>query len=257
MEQLKRDIIDIGQRLYRNGFVSSNDGNISAKTDEKHILTTPTGLNKGELKRDDLVVVDLKGNVVRGSRKPSSELKMHLYIYEKRQDIKAIVHAHPPYCTGFATAGIPLDKCVLPEVILTIGAMPLAQYATPSTDEIVKSIENLVPASDAVMLANHGAVTLGTDLMDAYWKMERMEHAAKISYIASTLGGEQVLPKQEIDKLVRIRQESGATGPAPVCWSCNDCIGDTCVLHDYKNAAELPSENEISQIVTKILKSLR
>jgi len=256
MEQLKSDIIEVGRRLYQNGFISSTDGNISIRIDEKRIIATASGVNKGALKRSDLVVVDRRGKRLQGGKEPSSELAMHLYIYDQRPEIAAVVHAHPPYCTGFAAAGIPLDRCVLPEIILTIGAVPLASYATPSTPEVIESLRTFIPECDAVMLANHGAVTLGKDVMDAYWKLERIEHAAKISYIARTLGGEKVLPKEEVQKLVDIREKSGASGHAPVCWSCGDCIGEECVLHEYKSSPESPNQDEIRDIVKKVLASL-
>jgi L-fuculose-phosphate aldolase len=256
MEQLKKDIIETGRMLYEHEFISSSDGNISIKIDEKRILTTPTGMNKGLLKRSDLVVVDRKGKKLQGMKNPSSEIDMHLFIYDTRPDISAIVHAHPPYCTGFAAAGIPLDRCVLPEVILTIGAIPLASYATPSTKEVAESLKELVPNSDALLLANHGAVTLGKNLKDAYWKMERIEHASKISYIAKTLGGEQVLPKKEVDKLIEIREKSGSTELTAKCWSCGDCIGDPCVNHDYKQKPAEIKTGEIDEIVRKVLSSL-
>jgi len=258
MEKHKKDIIAIGKKLYDLGFISSGDGNISIRVDENKIITTPTGLNKGNLKRDELVVVDMKGKKISGKLEPSSELLMHLCYYENRPDVKAVVHAHPPYCTGFATAGISLEKCVLPEVILTVGSIPLAPYGTPSTTELTDTIKDLVPKCDAILLSNHGAVTAGTDAMDAYWKMERIEHAAKISYIARTLGGEKVLPKSEVKKLYEIKDKYGSGGPHPVCWDCEDCIGEDCVLHAYKDEAKAEKNiTEIDNIVEKILNKMR
>ncbi|MCP4727942.1 MAG: class II aldolase/adducin family protein [bacterium] len=257
MEQLRRQIIEAGKKLDEKGFVSSNDGNISAVIDDKTILATPTGFNKGVLKRDDLVIVDREGKKISGKYNPSSEILMHLGYYKKRPDVKAVVHAHPPYSTGFATAGLSLEKCVFPEVILTIGAIPLAQYGTPSTDELVDSISELVVECDAILLANHGAVTAGKDVMDAYWKMERVEHIAKISYIARTLGGEKVLPKTEVKKLVELREKMGGSGPYPLCWDCDDCVGDACVLNNIKDSGNSTSADiDIDNIVKNVLKHL-
>ncbi len=255
MEQIRRQILEAGQRLDRKGFVSSNDGNISALIDDKTVLATPTGINKGILKRDDLVVTDREGKKISGKLNPSSEIMMHLGYYNKRPDIRAVVHAHPPYCTGFATAGLSLEKCVFPEVILTIGAIPLAEYGTPSTQELVDSITGLAVECDAILLANHGAVTAGKDVMDAYWKMERVEHIARISFIARTLGGEKVLPKTEVKKLVEIREKMGGTGPFPLCWDCEDCVGDACVLNGNKSSAGgIVSDNDIDDLVKTVLK---
>ena len=256
MEQQKKEIIEAGRRLYERGYVVSSDGNISVRLDDKRILTTPAGMNKGELKRDDLVVVDMDGKKLQGRREPSSELNMHLFIYRNRPDVKAIVHAHPPYCTGYATAGIPLDKCVLPEVILTIGSIPLAQYATPSTEEVAESLKPYIADSQAVLLANHGAVTFGKDVMDAYRKLERIEHAAHISFVSHTLGGQRILPEEQVKKLEDIRSASPDAGPAPKCQSCVDCVGDSCVNHPYKQETPTPPESDIRDIVRKVLSKM-
>jgi len=173
-----------------------------------NILATPTAVNKGMVRADDLVIVDPGGNLLSGLRRPSTELQMHLYIYQQRRDVRAVVHAHPPYATGFATARIPLNECLFPEVIVGLGAIPLADYATPSTTEVVESIAPFVANADAILLSNHGAVTYGTDLLDAYFKMEKLEHASQITFVARLLGGEKPLTEEQLEKLRKISEES-------------------------------------------------
>jgi L-fuculose-phosphate aldolase len=202
------DLVDVCHRIYDKGFVSATDGNISARLENGNILATPTAINKGMVRPDDLVIVDLEGNLVSGLKRPSTELLMHLYIYRARTDVQAAVHAHPPHATGFATARIPLTECLFPEVIVGLGAIPLASYATPSTEEVVESIAPFVQNADAILLANHGVVTYGTDLLDAYFKMEKVEHAAHITLVAHLLGGEKPLSESDIEKLRKISAES-------------------------------------------------
>jgi L-fuculose-phosphate aldolase len=173
-EKLIEEIVEISHLIYKKGFVSSTDGNISAKLPNGNILCTPTSVNKGEVKKSHIVEVNPMGEVVYGIYKPSTEIKMHLFIYQRRDDVKAIIHAHPPFATAFATAGLSLEGYVLPEVIVNLGKIPLAKYATPSTEEVPLSIEPFVEKHDAFLLQNHGAVTLGSSLKDAYFKMEKL-----------------------------------------------------------------------------------
>lgn len=252
---LRKAIVDIGRRMYQRGFVAANDGNISVRIEKTRVITTPTGCSKGYLDPDILVVVDLEGKIVSGS-KPSTELPLHLYIYRERPDVNAVVHAHPAYATGFATAGLALDKCVLAEVIVTIGSIPLAKYGTPSTEELPNTLRPYIHSCDAFLLANHGVVTVGTDLMDAYFKMERVEHYAHILYIARALGGEKVLPKEAVKKLYEIRESYGSESLNPGCYACyNDCIGDACVNYDVQHDPEGP--DYFNEIVEKVLEAVR
>src|SRR5687767_9726365 len=169
-EQVRADIVEAGRRLYARGFVASNDGNISYRLDDTRLITTPKSVSKGFMTPDMMVVVDYSGRKVAGDRDPSSELPMHLEIYRNRPDVNAVVHAHPPLATGFAVAGIPLTRAVLAEVITTLGSIPIAEYGTPSTPELPASVEPFVRTHDALLLANHGALALGTDLFAAYYK---------------------------------------------------------------------------------------
>jgi len=205
--RVKQDIIEVGKRMYDKGFVASNDGNISARISEDRIIITPTGVSKGYMSEYDLITVDMQGNVVYGDKKPSSEIKMHLAVYRKRPDVKAIVHAHPPAATAFAVANKNLDKITLPEAVFSLGNIAMAEYGTPSTDKIPMAVEKCIDRSDALLLANHGALTVGGDVMDAYYKMETLEHFAKISLYARLLGGERVLDEEETRELFRVRKE--------------------------------------------------
>ncbi len=198
---IARHLVLICHRIYEKGFVTATDGNVSARLTNGNILITPSALNKGRVKESDLVEVKADGTPITLSRKPSTELGMHLFIYQERSDVQAIVHAHPTYATGFATARIPLTDCLFPEVIVGLGAIPLAAYATPSTREVVDALAPYVKTADAILLANHGVVTYGSDLDDAYFKMEKVEHAAHIAFVARMLGGEQPLTSEEITKL--------------------------------------------------------
>jgi L-fuculose-phosphate aldolase len=184
VEEAGDAILMVGKRMYEQGFVAANDGNISVRLSEDRCLSTPTGMSKGFMNRSDLVITDMQGRKISGKRQPTSEIKMHLRAYELRSDISAVVHAHPPHATAYAVAGIPLDECILPEVIVTIGSVPLAAYGTPSTEEVPESIEAVVTRCDAFLLRNHGVMTVGTDVLGAYHKMETVEHFARISFLA-------------------------------------------------------------------------
>jgi L-fuculose-phosphate aldolase len=188
-------------RLYRHGFVAATDGNVSVRLDNGNILTTRSGVNKGDATPRDLIEVTPAGKPAGGSVRPSTELGMHLFIYRERADVMAVVHAHPPYATGFAVARQPLDRPVLPEVVVGLGSIPLAAYATPSTPEVAASLRPHVRSSCAVLLAGHGAVTWGATPEEAYFRMEKVEHAAQIIFVARMLGGERVLNTAELKKL--------------------------------------------------------
>jgi len=252
---LRQTILDIGRRMYDKNFVAANDGNISVRLDNARILATPTGISKGFMTSEELVITDMKGNCLSPGR-PSSELPMHLFILNERPDVNAVVHAHPPYATGFATAGIALDKCVLAEVIVTIGSVPLAAYGTPSTQELPDSLKPYIHSHDAFLMANHGVVTVGKDLLDAYFKLERVEHSAKIIYLAKVLGGETILPAEAVKKLYDIRETYGIEALNPGCYACHDeCIGDACINHAIKFNPDAP--DYFNQVVEKILRDVK
>ena len=216
-ERLRADIVEIGRRLHDRGFVASNDGNISVRIGDDRLLTTPTGVSKGFMTPDMMVTTDLTGRKLTGDRAPSSEILMHLAVYEHRPEIKAVVHAHPPTATGFAVAGIPLDRAVLAEVVTTLGSIPIADYGTPSTSELADAVRQHIRAHDGVLLANHGALTVADELFAAYYKMETVEHFARISLVARQLGGERLLSREEVSRLQDLRDRYGIAAPAPLC----------------------------------------
>jgi L-fuculose-phosphate aldolase len=216
-DQIRADIVEVGRRLWERGYVASNDGNISVRLDERRLITTPAGVSKGFMTPDMMVVTDFAGNKLTGDRKASSELKMHLQVYHDRPDAHAVVHAHPPTATGFAVAGIPLDRAVLAEVVCTLGSIPIAEYATPSTDELPAACSKYLKAHDGLLLANHGALAIGPDLFTAYHRMETIEHFAKISLVTRMLGREHLLSREEVNRLQGLRGMYGISSPAPVC----------------------------------------
>jgi L-fuculose-phosphate aldolase len=209
IDSLREEIIEVGKRIYARGYVASNDGNISARINDDKVLITSTGISKGFMKPEDLIIIDMDGKLIDGNKKPSSEVFMHVQIFKERPDIKSVCHAHPPYATGFAVAGIPLDKYVLPEVVITLGTIPLVEYGTTGTEEFYKPLLPLLKDFDAFLLANHGALTIGKDIFNAYYKMETLEHFAHIAFIAHQLGNVNTLNKDQVQKLFSLREKFG------------------------------------------------
>jgi|SRR4051812_4596003 L-fuculose-phosphate aldolase len=207
LSQYRDAIVHFGKVLYDRGFIAATDGNISVRLDENRLLVTPTCMCKGMMQPNDLVVVDLHGRKIEGERNVSSEVQMHLLVYNMRPDIQAIVHAHPPTATGFAAAGIALDQPLVSEVVLTLGEIPLAPYGCPGTQALSDCLRPLVPDYDAILMANHGVVTYADDLNRAFMHMETVEHFAKITLVARTLGQQQVLAPEEVRKLADIRRQ--------------------------------------------------
>jgi len=217
VESLRADIVEIGRRMYARGYTASNDGNISVRIGPDRLLMTPKSVCKGFMTPDMMCVTDLDGKKISGDRDPSSEALMHLEVYRQRPDVNAVVHAHPPTATGFAVAGIPLDRAVLAEVLTTLGSIPLAEYATPSTAELPEAVRKYIKAHDGMLLANHGALTVGADLYSAYYKMETIEHFAHISLVARLLGRENLIAREEVMRLQELRGTYGIKAPAPIC----------------------------------------
>ncbi|MDQ3071008.1 MAG: class II aldolase/adducin family protein [Acidobacteriota bacterium] len=227
---LRADIVEVGRRLYARGFVASNDGNISVRLDGSRLLMTPAGVSKGFMTAEMMVVTDFEGRLVgdAGGRRPSTEIQMHLTAYRERPDVQAVVHAHPPLATGFAVAGIALDRAVLAEVVTTLGSIPIAEYGTPSTPELPAAVSKFVKAHDGMLLANHGALALGKDLFSAYYKMETIEHAANITLVARLLGREHLLSRDEVRKLQGLRGHYDIASPAPICAEDVRGGGESC-----------------------------
>jgi L-fuculose-phosphate aldolase len=204
--EARRQIIEAGRRLHDRFFVASNDGNISARLSPTEILITPTGVNKGDMTPEQLLRIDMQGKVISGSLKPSSETKMHLAVFRARPEVQAIVHAHPPAATGFAACRIRLDQdVVLPEVVYGLRKIGLADYATPSTDELPRAVEKEIAGCEAVLLSNHGALTVGGDVMEAYYKMEVLEQYARVRLVTRILGAPKPLSEAEVAAVTRLR----------------------------------------------------
>lgn len=200
-------VCDVCHKMWQLGWVAANDGNVSVKLQDGTFLVTPTGISKGEISPDKLLIINSQGEVLQGrdELKPSSEVKMHLRCYQERQDIGAVLHAHPPTATGYAVAGKSLDDYSMIETVITIGSVPLTPYGTPSTSEVPDSIAPYLQHHDVLLLQNHGALTVGADLMTAYYRMETLELFAKISLTAHLLGGAKEIPLHEINKLFDLR----------------------------------------------------
>ena len=209
-KKAKKAILDIGQRMYVRNFVAANDGNISIRTGENEVWATPTGVSKGFMKKKMLVKVDLEGNVLEGTKKPSSELKMHLRAYQENPELLSVCHAHPPICTCFAIAGIPLDVPVLAEAVITLGDVPVAPYAELGSKEVPEVIAPYCHTHNGVLLANHGAVTWAEDPYSAYYRLESMEYYANILMITGNILKEQnTLTEEQVERLLAMREKFG------------------------------------------------
>jgi L-fuculose-phosphate aldolase len=213
-QQVRAQIVEFATRCYERGLIVAGDGNISVRVAPNRVIATPSGVSKGWMKPEMMVLVDEAGNPLETTKyRVSSEFPMHQIIYRARPDIHAVVHAHPPHATGFAVAGLALDKAILSEVVLTLGCVPLASYGTPSTNELTAAIEPYLAYHDALLMANHGAVAYAETLEKAFNKLETLEHTARISLIARSLGNENTLPGAAIEKLFEIRERGGMMRP--------------------------------------------
>lgn len=251
-QEIREQICEVGRRVWMKGWVASNDGNFSMRMDDTYVIATPTGVSKGFMSPDMLIKVDMDGNVRAGYLKPSSEIMIHLEAYKQRDDIRGFVHAHPPISTGFAVANIPLEFKTLPEIIISLGSIPLATYGTPSTMELAESISELVKCHDAILLANHGAITLGKDVMNAYYKMEAVEHFASISLTAHTLGGMKPISEPNIKKLEEVREKFGIKIGGTACMSCGSCTDSA----DHSQTTKDEYEELIEDLTRKVMREL-
>ena len=230
----REEIVRVCRLLHEKGYVAATDGNVSVRLSSNRILSTPSGLSKGFLAPEQLVVTDLEGKKIlthepaRRDLKPTSELLMHLEAYRQRPDICAVVHAHPPICVALSIAGISLAKCLLPEVVVTLGLIPTAEYATPASAEGPGAIRGLIANHDALIIQRHGTLTVGKDPFDAYLKLEKVEHLAHVTLILRQLGRETPLPPAEVAKLLQMRREKGLAREGEeedFCASCGVCEG--------------------------------
>ncbi len=212
----RRQVIEAGKRLAARFFVASNDGNLSARLDDGTFLVTPSSVNKGDMVAADLLKVDADGRVLAGSGKPTSEMKMHLAVYKARPDVAGIVHAHPPAATGFAACRIRLDQdVVLPEVVFGLGRIGFAEYGTPTTEEIPRAVEKEIGGCDALLLSNHGAITVAADVMLAYYRMEVLEMYARVRLVTKILGEPKPLSEGQVTELFKVREQQGWGGRKP------------------------------------------
>ena len=238
--EAKKKIVEMGRRMYAKGFVAANDGNISCRTGPNEIICTPTGVSKGFLTPDMLVSMDMNGKVTAGKLKPSSEAKMHLRVYNEKPDIMAVTHAHPLAATSFAIAGIPLDKAVLPEQVVILGSVPIAKYALTGTHEVPDSIAPYIQKYNAVLLANHGALTWGRTIEEAFFRLEEVEYFAQITLnVYTLLGRANELSCAQVGQLMKVREKFGIdTGGMPACSDVETNLRDV-VSSDQVSSPEV------------------
>ena len=237
--EIKKEMCEIGKRVYNRGMVAANDGNFSVKLNDNEFLCTPTGVSKGFMTPEYICKVDAQGKVIQANKgfRPSSEIKMHMRVYKERPDVKAVVHAHPLYATSFAIAGIPLTQPIMPEAGISLGCVPIAEYGT-STEEIPDAVSKYLQYFDAVLLENHGALAYSDSLLNAYYKMESLEFYARLLYQSKMLGGPKELTPSQVERLYELRRKMGMTGKHPAdvcpnkqagkasCHSCGSCSGN-------------------------------
>ena len=244
--EIKKEICEVGHKLWAKGFVAANDGNISVKVSNNEFYCTPTGVSKGDLTPDMIIKVDKDGKKLEGKLNPSSEIKMHMRVYRERPDVTAVVHAHPPVATAFTVADIDLDQYILPEAVLTIGNVPTCDYGTPSTMEIPDSLDPYIQNHDAFLLRNHGALTVGCDLNKAFFVMEEVEFNAVICKHAMDLGAVHEISNDQLRKLMDLRKKMNLPGRHPgIDYGTEPASGCNC------------SKEELVEIITrKVLEAL-
>ncbi|MGL4595778.1 MAG: class II aldolase/adducin family protein [Thermoguttaceae bacterium] len=226
MHQLKEEICDIGRRIYAKGFAAANDGNISYRFDENRVVCTPTQICKGFMKPDDLCVVDMSGNQISGHRKRTSEIMLHLTIMKQRSDVLSVVHCHPPHATAFGIAREAIPQCVLPEVDIYMGDVPIAKYAIPGGQEFADTILSFIKKSDIIVQANHGTVSVGPTVERAYWLTELLDAYCRILLISRDLGKVEYFNKQEAEELLTLKQQWGFKDPRADLANCELCAND-------------------------------
>jgi len=224
--QIKREICDIGRRLYNKGFAAANDGNISYRLNEREVVCTPTMISKGFMKPEDLCVVDMEGNQLEGRRKRTSEIKLHLAIMKQRPDVRAVVHCHPPHATAFGIAREPIPQCVLPEVEIFLGEVPIARYETPGTQAFADTIMPFVEKANIIILANHGTVSFGETVEKAYWWTEVLDAYCRMLLLARGLGRINYFTEPEARELLELKQQLGLKDPRLEAKNCDICAND-------------------------------
>lgn len=252
---LRQEIVQVCHLMYEKGFILASDGNVSARLGNGRILLTPSGLHKGMLQPDQLIIVTEEGKQVGGARqyKPTSELPMHLEAYKQRPDVTAVVHAHPPYAVTLSIAGISMADCLLPEAVVFLGTIPTTRYATPSSTENAQVVRELIGSHDGLVLQRHGSLTVGNSPMQAFMRLETLERNAYIGYLLAQLGVHSPMPAAEVQKLLVMRQQMGLARPgesADFCAACGVCHPPE---QHLAPPAATPSPAELQALVTQIV----
>jgi len=263
-KQLREEIVEVGRLLYDRGLIVATDGNISARLDSNAILITPSGLCKGRMTPDQLIIIDLDGRKIGPGTpanqhlKPTSETAMHLEAFKQRPDVLAVVHAHPPHAIALSIVGISLADCMLPEAIVFLGLTPTAPYSTPSSEENARAIRELITGHDALVLQRHGSLTVGDSPLKAYYRTETLEQIARITYMLHQLGGGQPLPAFQVEKLIKTRRDLGLSRAADEAEFCEIC--GVCHLNGHHTGAPstLSTEADLIQaIAARVLQELQ
>lgn len=254
-DEHRRDLCTVGLWIHQRHFVASTDGNLSIRLDRRRILSSPTAISKGMMTPDDLVITDMDGRKISGNRNASTELAMHLLVYRRRPDVNAVCHAHPPVATGYAAAGLPLNKALVSELVLALGCIPVARYGTPGTPELSQALEPLIPSYDAILMANHGVVTYGADLLTAFFRLETVEHFAQVSLVTELLGKQVLLSSHDVEKLLAARARYGATTAAQVGPEC-PVTSDRADLGGAENRISVTRE-ELEALIEEAVRSDR
>ena len=226
LHKIRQEICEIGDRLYKKGFAAANDGNISYRAGENEVVCTPTGISKGFMKPDDLCMVDMEGKQTAGRRKATSEIKLHLAIMKERADVKSVVHCHPPHATAFGIAREPIPQCVLPEVEIFLGDVPIAKYDLPGSQNFANTILPFVHKSSVIILANHGTVSFGETVEKAYWATEILDAYCRMLILAKSLGRVNYFTESEAKALLDLKTQWGLKDPRVEIQNCELCAND-------------------------------
>jgi len=263
---LRTEIIKVGQLLYQKEFIVSNDGNISARLDKNHFLCTPSGLCKGMMRQEELLIIDINGNridspnALNKNLRPTSEMAMHLEVYKNRPAIQAVVHAHPPTAVALSIANISLAECMLPEVIVTLGLIKTTPYSTPSSEENATAIRDAIKNHDAIMLQRHGSLAVGNTPMQAFHRTETIEQIARITFMSRLMGGGEALPAHQVEKLLTQRDNLGLSLKGEAEEFCEICgaqhpRGGSCRISPPKNKAV--DEALVTEITRQVIARLQ
>ncbi|NWG16956.1 MAG: class II aldolase/adducin family protein [Chloroflexi bacterium] len=263
--ELRDQICQIGRLMYQNGMIDGASGNISARLSNNRVLATPSGLAKGFMSPDQLIIVDMNGSRVdrptaaNAHLKPTSEIAMHLECYKQRPDVNGVVHAHPPTSVALTIAGYDFRRCVVPEAAVILGLVPTAPYSTPASVENRDAIQNLIREHDAIMLSHHGSLTVAKTVWDAYLRLETLEHTAKILYMAELMGGAQAIAPHQVEKLVEARRQMGLERPGDperFCAACGLSLSKAGPVAPSVASADDDLEARVRAVVREVLSEL-